>query len=421
MSRLASCRRKLPSLILRGPCGPPHQPNHALRGAASRALAEGRLTDLVRLSGAIVILLCTTPGRADGVEPESAPVMRTLTTARLYRPDSPQVSAAARQLARWALRAQRAMFTPARMPRLFAEYPQLGSALRSEEALTALVRRHPQFYDDAALAFYRAAPELTARWVNDAELGRGVIEDMDAPLREEGRREAAQLTRGLYQRVLQRLEAQGIGPGHPDLETRLEAAVERELRAPEGQLAKPSWSVSLENDRLVVTGRVGLLFSWKGSVSLKKLAALIASGGVGAAELVFFEDEQLGPAPGPPPDGGPYGRDDHWVIAGALAPQIVDREPRDTGSVFSPAVDTLYAWIRIGRVAELSDRRTRIEHRWYHEGRLISSVTLTVGSPSWRTWSFVRMSADAIGDWRVDIVSPHGEVMETLRFTIAEP
>ncbi len=375
------------------------------------------LPHAMRAVCAITIVLCTTPGWAGVIEIGSARVEPAATLAPLGGRQLP----AARQLARWALTAQRGMFTPARMPHLFAGYPQLESALRSEEALTAFVRRHPKFYDDVALALHRAAPELTARFFNDVDEASRVIRGIEALQREQGRREAAQLTHGLYERALQRLEAQGIGPGHPDLEARLEAAIASELQASKGQLAEPSWNVSLENDRLTVSGRIGPLFRWKGSVTLKKLAALIASGGVGAAELGFFEDEQLKLDPGPPPIGGPYGRDDHRVIAAAVARRIDDREPRDTGTVFTVDVERLYAWSRIGRVDQWGDRPTRVEHRWYRDGRQVSNVYLTVGSSSWRTWSMVRISGNAVGDWRVDILSPHGEVMETLRFKVVEP
>ncbi len=334
-----------------------------------------------------------------------------------------QAPAVVQEFVSRALRSYPGIFTATRMPELFSKYPQLPSALRSEKGLTELVSLHPQLYDDVARAFSRAAPDLTQRLTNEMGAIDFGAELLEASLKDEGRSSARNIVDGVYQRALRRLEADGVGPNHPQLEGRLEEAIRREERRFTPPSGKPSWTVELRDGRLHVSGSVGLLFRWEASVSLKTLYQAAAAGVSSIGVLVFTDEDEIEITGDPdiaPPPGGPSGYDDHHVIDAAVARGISDRQPQDTGSVFSSTVGTIYFWTRIGRDARRGDRATQVHHLWYHEGDLISRVVLDVRSSSWRTWSRVSLTPEDVGAWAVEVTDPRGRVIERLEFVIVE-
>jgi hypothetical protein len=64
---------------------------------------------------------------------------------------------------------------------------------------------------------------------------------------------------------------------------------------------------------------------------------------------------------------------------------------------------------------------TKVEHRWYHEEQLIQTVTLDIGAnqgPGYRTYSRHTISSDRAGNWRVEIRSQDGTVLDEERFVV---
>jgi hypothetical protein len=65
-----------------------------------------------------------------------------------------------------------------------------------------------------------------------------------------------------------------------------------------------------------------------------------------------------------------------------------------------------------------------IEHRWRHEGRVVSTVRLATpvqgGRPGgFRTYSRkADFAADAYGRWSVDVVTASGQLIGRLRFRV---
>lgn len=47
-------------------------------------------------------------------------------------------------------------------------------------------------------------------------------------------------------------------------------------------------------------------------------------------------------------------------------------------------------------------------HRWYYQDELISEVTLRIGADRWRTWSRKRLGKRRNGDWRVEVTTADG-------------
>jgi hypothetical protein len=102
------------------------------------------------------------------------------------------------------------------------------------------------------------------------------------------------------------------------------------------------------------------------------------------------------------------------VNRSAIALDIVDREPRDTGTVFPPEVKRLYCFSEIG-----NGEGETIEHRWYWNDAMLNSVSLGVTSNRHRTYSAKTIPATMTGEWQVAIVnSKNDEVLQMVRFTI---
>jgi len=95
---------------------------------------------------------------------------------------------------------------------------------------------------------------------------------------------------------------------------------------------------------------------------------------------------------------------------------IQDREPVEPGETFSNDIGKLFCFTRTSAVA-----KTTIQHVWYLEGEKRAEVTLNIGaSPSWRTSSSKIIRPIDTGIWRVNVLGPDGELLDTATFEIQE-
>ncbi len=62
---------------------------------------------------------------------------------------------------------------------------------------------------------------------------------------------------------------------------------------------------------------------------------------------------------------------------------------------------------------------TEIYHVWYFAESERAVVKLQVNSASWRTYSSKIIQPHEIGESRVDVLGPEGEVLKAVRFEIA--
>lgn len=103
------------------------------------------------------------------------------------------------------------------------------------------------------------------------------------------------------------------------------------------------------------------------------------------------------------------------VTRSAIALNVVDREPKDTGYVYPPDVKRLYCFTQL----KGGSPKDTIEHRWYWNEDLISAVSLGVGSGNYRTYSAKSIPAGMVGEWRVVVVDSHFDtILKILKFTI---
>jgi hypothetical protein len=66
---------------------------------------------------------------------------------------------------------------------------------------------------------------------------------------------------------------------------------------------------------------------------------------------------------------------------------------------------------------------TKVEHRWYYEERLVQTVTLDIAAnqgPGYRTYSRHTISAERAGNWRVELRSDDGVVLDEERFVVRQ-
>jgi hypothetical protein len=68
-----------------------------------------------------------------------------------------------------------------------------------------------------------------------------------------------------------------------------------------------------------------------------------------------------------------------------------------------------------------SDLDTTVEHRWYRDGRLHQRMRLRVGanqSTGYRIYSSNTVSAERVGDWKVELRAADGTLLREEHFVV---
>lgn len=142
---------------------------------------------------------------------------------------------------------------------------------------------------------------------------------------------------------------------------------------------------------------------------------LPAHGQEGEAPAKTEKPAEPAPTPQNPAEAPSEGEQPSGVAVdeAAVCLEVVDREPVGTAERFAADVGTLACFTRItgggGQV---------VVHAWIHEGTTRARVELEVGSDSWRTWSTKQILPSWTGSWEVKIMTPDGQVLKTVPFTV---
>lgn len=104
------------------------------------------------------------------------------------------------------------------------------------------------------------------------------------------------------------------------------------------------------------------------------------------------------------------------VAKSAVCENVVNREVVSKGSSFSASVGKLYCYSKIANIQS----HTEVIHAWYFGDAQRARVTLNVNPPAWRTYSSKVIQDHEIGNWRVEILDPSGNLLETVRFDITQ-
>jgi len=103
------------------------------------------------------------------------------------------------------------------------------------------------------------------------------------------------------------------------------------------------------------------------------------------------------------------------VVKAVAGLGIQDRDPIGIGRSFQWSNGRVYIWSMI----DCTNPPSSIKHIYYFNEQKVSEVSLDVKSNQWRTWSYKTISDKRyIGQWRVDITSAAGKVLETIQFRV---
>ena len=73
------------------------------------------------------------------------------------------------------------------------------------------------------------------------------------------------------------------------------------------------------------------------------------------------------------------------------------------------------------RTENTNDFRTTIFHKWYKDLKLESNIKINIGkSYNWRSWSYINISSDRVGNWKVVIEDSSGFKYDSLEFSISQ-
>jgi hypothetical protein len=104
------------------------------------------------------------------------------------------------------------------------------------------------------------------------------------------------------------------------------------------------------------------------------------------------------------------------VERAVVATAVESREPVGEASSFPASTPQVVFFTRItGASGE-----TFVEHVWRHGDAEKARVRLTVGSPSWRTWSVKTLHPGSAGKWTVEVQDSEGKPLKAVEFTVEE-
>lgn len=97
-----------------------------------------------------------------------------------------------------------------------------------------------------------------------------------------------------------------------------------------------------------------------------------------------------------------------------ICEDISERNPVAPGDIFTSDIEQLFCFTRVVGV----EGESEVIHNWYLNDTLASSVTLSVRSSNWRTYSSKTIMPEFSGNWRVEILSAEKELLKQIHFII---
>lgn len=103
------------------------------------------------------------------------------------------------------------------------------------------------------------------------------------------------------------------------------------------------------------------------------------------------------------------------LSSSSVCENIEAHAPVGEGATFSTEVGKVWVYTKFSMDKSVN---SSIKHVYFYKGKLVSSISLDVKGPSFRTNSYKTITDKMAGEWKVEIQSENGEVFETLNFTI---
>lgn len=103
------------------------------------------------------------------------------------------------------------------------------------------------------------------------------------------------------------------------------------------------------------------------------------------------------------------------ILNATTCTAVDEHLPSGAASEFSKEVGRVYLHTQIKMPKEQSGA---IQHVWKRNGKVVSTVDLTVKGPTFRTWSYKTVTEKMTGNWTVDVQTAAGELLETVSFDV---
>ena len=105
------------------------------------------------------------------------------------------------------------------------------------------------------------------------------------------------------------------------------------------------------------------------------------------------------------------------VLSMTVGTGIINRRIENPDSLFS--VDTKKIYCLTG-IHNQNDSKV-IYHKWFQDGILRSKIALNIGrSYQWRTWSYISINKQKIGEWKIFVEDSSGVRYDSLSFQIVD-
>jgi hypothetical protein len=100
----------------------------------------------------------------------------------------------------------------------------------------------------------------------------------------------------------------------------------------------------------------------------------------------------------------------------SVTKEIENREPVDNITSLSSGYHRLYCFTEV----QTDEYPTEITHIWIYKQNIEAEVKLKVGSPKWRTYSSKIILPEWTGEWKVEVYSKNGKLIDTIDFAVNE-
>ena len=95
---------------------------------------------------------------------------------------------------------------------------------------------------------------------------------------------------------------------------------------------------------------------------------------------------------------------------------VKDREPAAAATSFKNDVGRVYCFTEI----ETDKYPTEVTHIWIYDKNIEAEIKLPVKSPKWRTYSSKAILDGWMGNWKVEVYSENGKLIDSIDFKIHE-
>jgi len=104
------------------------------------------------------------------------------------------------------------------------------------------------------------------------------------------------------------------------------------------------------------------------------------------------------------------------LVQAVMCESIENSRPLNPSVVFSISQGEVFCFSNFDPVFE----KTYIFHKWYYKDKLISTMKLVLNPPKWSSFSRIQIRNEDRGPWRVEIRDADDNLLQTLRFSMAD-